>query len=50
MAQDDEPWFTDKPKILDRRRKREYLKRKKSKKWKDLNAQFLEEVSLAKES
>ena len=36
--------------MLDGKGKREFFKRRKSPKWKDLNKQFLEEVSLAKES
>ena len=50
MSNDDKPWFTDKLKKLDRLRKREFFKRKKSPKWRILNKQFLEETQKAKEN
>ena len=42
INEDDKPWISPELKKLDRRRKREYTKNKKSKKWESLNALFLE--------
>ena len=50
ISEDDEPWFSDKLKKLDRCRKREYFRHQKSQKWQVLNKQFLDELKLAKES
>ena len=49
VSDDDQPWFTNKLKILDRKRKREYYKHQKSDLWKALNLQFLEGCKKAKE-
>ena len=46
----DFPWTNDQIKKTDRRRKREYIKKKKSQKWKKLEEQFNEKMSEAKES
>ena len=50
VSEDDEPWFTEKLKVLDRSRKREYFRHQKSPKWHILNKQFLTSLKLAKES
>ena len=47
---DDQPWFNDKLKSLDRSRKREFFKNQKSEKWKKVNLCFLEELKKSKES
>ena len=49
ICSEDEPWFNFKLKKLDRRRKREYIKHKKSKKWHFLNSKFEEKFSEEKE-
>ena len=49
VSDDDQPWFTNKLKILDRKRKREYYKHQKSDLWKALNLQFSEDCKKAKE-
>ena len=46
----DQPWVDSKLLTLDRKRKREYLKNKKSQKWNNLNTQFLERTKSLKES
>ena len=48
ISPDDKAWTNNEIKILDRRRKREYRKRKKSAKWKSLDARFREECEKAK--
>ena len=50
VASDDEPWFTQHQKKLDRRRRREYNKNRRSKKYKFLNSLFLEKVAMAKKN
>ena len=40
FTSEDQPWVTPEVKDIDRRKKREYSKRRKSAKWKRLNAQF----------
>ena len=49
ICSEDEPWFNFKLKKLDRKRKREYIKHKKSKKWQYLNSKFEEKCSEEKE-
>ena len=44
----DKPWVDEKLKNIDRRRKREYNKNKKSDKWKSLNIEFLERAERLK--
>ena len=41
VSQDDQPWFSKSLKLLDRQRKREFSKNYKSKKWQELNEEFL---------
>ena len=45
---DDQPWISHKLKNLDRRRKREYQKHRRSEKWLILNKDFKESVKCAK--
>ena len=42
VCEDDQPWFSKSLKKLDRLRKREFFKHKKSEKWEKLNKQFQE--------
>ena len=46
----DKPFMNRELKKLDRQRKKEYIKNKKSEKWKKLNTSFKEKVLLAKQS
>ena len=48
FSSDDQPWITPELKILDRKRKRQYQKQGRSKKWQDLNTKFEEKSGLAK--
>ena len=48
LSEDGKPWMTSELKLLDRQRKREYLKNKKSIKWKTLDSKFQEKSDLAK--
>ena len=48
VSDDDKPWFTADLKKLDRKRKREFSKHQKSKKWIELNNLFLEKCEKAK--
>ena len=48
ISNDDQPWFSDKLKSLDRCRKREFYKNKKSDKWKKLNLDFFNLVEKSK--
>ena len=50
LNEDDKPWVDAKLLKLDRLRKREYSKRKKSEKWVSLNSQFLERAEMLKKS
>ena len=45
---DDQPWISFQVKKLDRKRKREYKKNRRSEKWKALNKLFKKEVKIAK--
>ena len=49
ICEDDQPWISEKLKKLDRQRKREYYKNKKSLKWEKLNDAFLELCRYEKE-
>ena len=49
VCKEDKPWFTKELKNLDRKRKREFSKNKKSKKWESLNADFVEKVKKEKD-
>ena len=42
ICEDDQPWFSKSLKKLDRKRKREFFKHKKSEKWEKLNKEFQE--------
>ena len=44
------PWITRELKTLDRKRKREFLKHKKSLKWKKLNEDFSSKVASSKKN
>ena len=48
VSSDDQPWISHKLKTLDRKRKREYHKHRKSEKWSNLNKEFKESVKVAK--
>ena len=48
VSSDDQPWITHKLKSLDRQRKREYHKHRKSEKWHQLNKFFKINVKCAK--
>ena len=48
VSNDDQPWITQKLKKLDRHRKREYHKHRRSSKWKDLDKQFKKDIKAAK--
>ena len=48
ISSDDQPWITHKQKILDRQRKREYNKHRKSDKWVKLDKLFKTSVKCAK--
>ena len=50
VNEDDKPWVDEKLRKIDRMRKREYAKRKKSKKWIMLNEEFNKRVIMLKES
>ena len=50
VNENDKPWVDTKLLELDRSRKREYNKRKKSPKWQRLNTKFLERAKYLKES
>ena len=41
---DDMPWVSKNLKILDRQRRREFSKNKKSEKWKKLNSEYKEKL------
>ena len=45
---DDEPWFSADLKKLDRQRRREFFKHKRSQKWVDMNKKFQEKCSIEK--
>ena len=47
---DDQPWISHKLKTIDRARKREYSKHRRSEKWKILNSDFKKGVKCAKKS
>ena len=47
---DDQPWISFKLKAMDRRRKREYSKHRKSDKWHQLDKDFKTNVKSAKKS
>ena len=47
---DDQPWITFKLKKLDRKRKRVYRKERRSKRWKEIDSNFKEEVKIAKKN
>ena len=44
ISSDDQPWITHKIKTIDRKRKREYSKHRKSIKWQALNTSFKDNV------
>ena len=48
IRSDDREWINDEIKCLDRKRKREYSKRKKSQKWEKLSKEFHEKCQKAK--
>ena len=48
IASDDKPWYTQHLKKLDRRRRREYNKNRRSQKYRQLNSNYLDKVSRAK--
>ena len=48
VANDDQPWITQKLKTLDRQRKRCYHKSRRSNRWKNLNKQFKKELKVQK--
>ena len=48
VSTDDQPWINHKLKLLDRKRKREYNRHRKSEKWNMLDKQFKENVKSAK--
>ena len=48
ISSDDQPWITHKLKSLDRIRKREYHKHRRSEKWVKLNKSFKDSVKVAK--
>ena len=48
IASDDKPWFTDELKRLDRRKRREYSRNRKSDKYKNLCCIYQEKVTMAK--
>ena len=50
LNENDQPWASPELKILDRQRKREYTKNKKSEKWKMLDAKFKSKSSIEKET
>ena len=50
LTSDDQPWVTSQIKQLDRSRKREYCKNKKSEKWRKLDDKFKEKCGEAKAS
>ena len=45
---DDQPWINHKLKVIDRKRKREYNKNRKSEKWNTLDKSFKTNVKIAK--
>ena len=47
---DDQPWISHKLKSMDRKRKREYSKHRRSEKWKKLDGEFKKGVKCAKKS
>ena len=49
ICSEDAPWFTEKLKKLDRKRKRTYHKERKSLKWKKLDSDFKREVKIQKQ-
>ena len=49
ISVDDQPWISHKLKIMDRIRKREYHKHRKSDKWQRLNRDFKQNVKCAKQ-
>ena len=50
FADDDQPWITNRLKILDRKRKRIFRKERQSEKWCKLNKLFKKEIKHAKKS
>ena len=50
ISSDDQPFYNDKLDKLNRKKKREYAKRRKSDKWKELNSKFKAKIKLAKQS
>ena len=50
LNENDQPWISPELKILDRQRKREYTKHKRSSKWQELDAKFVEKSNSMKES
>ena len=50
VASDDQPWYTDQLKRLDRKRRREYQKNKKSEKYKKLKVLYDQKVIAAKKA
>ena len=50
FTSDDQPWVTPEIKDIDRKKKREYVKHRKSEKWKRLNSEFHTKCKQAKNS
>ena len=50
ISSNDKPWVDLQLLKLDRKRKREYYKNKRSEKWKELNLQFQERAKLLKQN
>ena len=48
VSSDDQPFYTDKLDRLNRRKKREYSKQRKSVKWQELNLKFKSKLNIAK--
>jgi hypothetical protein len=48
FSSDDQPWMTPELKNLDRKRKRQYHKHRRSNKWHNMNTKFEEKSDLAK--
>ena len=49
ICSEDQPWYSDKLKKLNRKQKREYSKHKQCNKWKILNEKYLEKCEEEKE-
>ena len=49
VREDDRPWFTEKLKHLNRKKKREFVKNQKSEKWKNLSKEFKDLIKIETE-